>query len=460
MIKGNQRRTLVGSLLLAAAWAAPAHAADVARMEQVMQAEAAGDKFMGAVLVAKGDTVLLDKGYGDADLEWDVPNTPATRFKIGSLAKQFTAAAILLLEERGKLKLSDPIKTWWPDAPASWDKITLSNLLTQTSGIPDYTDAPDFGTTMKLRQTPQQRIATVSGKKLDFAPGEKFSYSNSSYMLLGAVVEKASGMPYAQFMQDNVFTPLGMKDSGYDDMAVVPRRAAGYARRNGTTLNATYVDVSAQHGAGALYSTTHDLLTWEKALFGGRVLSAASFKTMMTPFRDARGPGSPAKGGYGMGVYAGTDGDGRREISHTGSTPGFVSIMTAYPDDSVFVIVLGNIDSTPFADMASKLADLACDKPVILPSERKEVAVDAGVLSRYVGRYQLRPGFVIEMAAKDGALVAHPGDNPEIPLFAQSRTSFFGRSVDVQVDFQGSGDHASSMVWRINGEIWNAPRIP
>jgi CubicO group peptidase (beta-lactamase class C family) len=205
----------------------PARAADVARMEQVLQAAAVDNKFMGAVLVAQGDTILLDKGYGSANLEWNIPNTPQTRFRIASLTKQFAAAAILLLEERGKLKLDDPVKSYIPDAPAGWDKITLFNLLTQTSGIPDYTDAPDFGDTMKLRRTPQQMIATVRDKTLDFAPGEKFSYSNTNYLLLGQAIEKTGSVPFAKFIQDNIFAPLGMKDSGFDTSALVERRASG-----------------------------------------------------------------------------------------------------------------------------------------------------------------------------------------------------------------------------------------
>jgi CubicO group peptidase (beta-lactamase class C family) len=438
----------------------PARAADVARMEQVLQAAAVDNKFMGAVLVAQGDTILLDKGYGSANLEWNIPNTPQTRFRIASLTKQFAAAAILLLEERGKLKLDDPVKSYIPDAPAGWDKITLFNLLTQTSGIPDYTDAPDFGDTMKLRRTPQQMIATVRDKTLDFAPGEKFSYSNTNYLLLGQAIEKTGSVPFAKFIQDNIFAPLGMKDSGFDTSALVERRASGYSSRDGAIVNATYIDASAQYGAGAIYSTTHDLLTWEKALLGGKLLSPASLKKMTTPFRDARGPGAPFKSGYGMGVYVGTMVDGRREISHTGSSSGVITMMSAYPDDKIFVILLSNITTTPFADIASKLADLAFGKTIILPSERKQVAFKPKVMARYAGRYQPRPGVVLEIAQDGGALYAQFGSNPRISLFPQSDSVFFGRDVDVQVDFQVSHGRVPSLIWRVNGDILNAPRIP
>ena len=168
------RNGLAGLLLLTASLSAPAGAVDAARMDQVLQAYAADGEFMGAVLVCQGDSVLVDKGYGSANLEWNIPNSPTTRFWIGSLVKQFTAAAVLLLEERGKLKLDDPVRTYLPDAPASWDRITLFNLLTQTSGIHDYTDTPDFGSMMQRRMTPEQLIATFRDMPLEFTPGSMY----------------------------------------------------------------------------------------------------------------------------------------------------------------------------------------------------------------------------------------------------------------------------------------------
>ena len=455
--KSSRLFCLTVLIALACGTASGAQTPDTARMEQVVRADAGENRFTGAVLVAKGDRVLLDRAYGAANLGWAIPNTPDTRFPINSLAKQFTAAAVLLLEECGKLHLTDTVKTYWPDAPPAWEKITLFNLLTQTSGIPDYADAPDFGDTMKLRKTPEERIATIRDKPLEAVPGEKFAYSNSNYLLLGAIVERASGQPYAAFLQDNIFTPLGMKDSGAESNAPVPRLASGYVHRNGAIVNATYIDPSAQHVA--LFSTTHDLLIWERSLLDGRLLSPASLKKMFTPLREASGPGAPFKAGYGMGIYVGTTEDGRREISHTGSGPGFVSMIAAYPDDRLIVILLSNIDSPTYADIVSKLANVALGKAVILPDERKQVAVDQDVLARYAGRYQLRPGLVVEIVQNGSTLEAHPGNNPVIAIYPQSPTSFFGRTVDVQVDFQVTGRTASSLTWRVNGDVLKAPRL-
>ena len=441
-------------------WVSPALAADVSRMEQVVESEAVGNKFMGAVLVSKDNHILLDRGYGSADLEWNIPNSATTRFRVGSIGKQFTAASVLLLEERGKLKLSDPIKLWWPSAPESWHDVTLLNLLTQTSGIPDFATAPDFGDTMKLSQTLEQRIATIDKQKLLFEPGQRFDYSNSNYVLLGAVVEKASGIPFPAFVQQNVFEPLGMINTGYETRALISERANGYTRENGVITHATYIDISAVAGAGAFYSTTHDLLAWEHGLFEGKLLKPESLKKMTTAFRDGWGPGAPFKGGYGIGLYIGTSLDGRREISHSGDIPGFMSLMAAYPDDKLYVIVLSNIQSAPFGEIANRLTDVALGKTVTLPSERKEIALSPDAIAKYVGRYELKPGVVMEIGRQGNALFAQVNTNPKIPLYAQSQAIFFAKDRDAQLEFLGSGLKSDALLWQLHGDTVKALRLP
>ena len=309
-------------------------------MDEIVQPYVQNKAFMGAVLVARGADVILSKGYGSANLEWDIPNTPSTKFRLGSITKQFTAASILLLEERGKLKLDDPIKTYLPDPPAAWDRITIFNLLTHTSGIPNFTSLPEYKT-LQLSDTPVAKtIATVRDKPLDFFPGGKMSYSNSGYILLGHVIEKVSGGSYEKFVQENIFTPLGMKDSGYDsNSAIIPRRAAGYMPSPKGPFNAGYIHMSIPHAAGALYSTTEDLLRWEQALFGGKVVSAESLEKMTTPF----------KNDYALGVVVQTAG-GRKVIQHGGGIEGFNTFTAYYPDDKLTVAVLANINGqTPNA---------------------------------------------------------------------------------------------------------------
>jgi CubicO group peptidase (beta-lactamase class C family) len=196
--------------------ATPAFAQDVARMEEIIQGYVQKRTFMGSVLVARDGDILLNKGYGMANVEWDVPNSPATKFRVGSITKQFTAASILLLEQRGLLKTTDPIKKYFPEAPAAWDPITLHHLLTHTSGIPNFTASPSYATLRVTGTTIDKTIATFKDSPLDFPVGEKMAYSNSGYLVLGYVIEKVSGQSYASFLEENIFKPLSMNDSGYD----------------------------------------------------------------------------------------------------------------------------------------------------------------------------------------------------------------------------------------------------
>ena len=174
-------------------------------MDQIVQSYVTSGKFMGSILVARGDEVLLSKGYGSANLEWAIPNQPSTKFRLGSLTKQFTAASILLLEEGGKLKVDDPVKKYLPDAPAAWDKVTIFHLLTHTSGIPSFTDSADYAPSEPFATTPEKIVAKFRDKPLEFEPGEQWKYSNSGYVLLGYLIEKITGGTYANFVQDNIF---------------------------------------------------------------------------------------------------------------------------------------------------------------------------------------------------------------------------------------------------------------
>jgi CubicO group peptidase (beta-lactamase class C family) len=231
------------------------------RMDQIVQSYVSNKQFMGSVLVAHGNDVLFSKGYGSANLEWDIPDSPSTKFRLGSVTKQFTAASILLLEERGKLKVEDPVKKYLPDAPAAWDKMTIFHVLTHTAGIPNFTSFPEYASLEPFPTTPEKLVGRFRDKPLDFQPGENWSYSNSGYILLGYLIEKISGESYEKFVQENIFSPLGMKDSGYDsNSAIIAHRATGYQRGpDGTVANAGYIHMSVPHAAGALYSTTEDL---------------------------------------------------------------------------------------------------------------------------------------------------------------------------------------------------------
>ena len=196
-------------------------AQDSSRMDQIVQTYVANHQFMGSVLVARGSHVLLSKGYGSANLEWEVPNSPNTKFRLGSITKQFTAASILLLEERGKLNINDPVKKYVPDAPPTWEKITIFHVLTHTSGIPSFTSFADYPKLEPFPATAEQLVARFRDKPLEFQSGEKWNYSNSGYVLLTYLTERISGTSYEQFVRENIFAPLGMQDSGYDSTSGV-----------------------------------------------------------------------------------------------------------------------------------------------------------------------------------------------------------------------------------------------
>jgi CubicO group peptidase (beta-lactamase class C family) len=334
----NIRLSITGALALFAMSAvSDARGQDVRRLEEVVDSLAAKG-FTGSVLVAKGDEVLLNKAWGQANLEWDIPNTPATRFRIASITKQFTAAAILLLEERGKLSVEDPVQKYLPDAPASWSTITIFHLLTHTSGLPDYAALPPYRSVGPL--TPAEVVARFRDTPLDFVPGERWNYSNSGYALLGFLIEQVSGKSYAEFLRENIFMPLKMDDSGYDlSRDVILRRASGYRQTTAGTVNAPYLDMSLPYAAGGLYSTTGDLLTWTRALFGGRVLSAASLKKMTTPV-----PQSPNGYAFGLNVQSV---QGRTVIFHAGGINGFTTTLAYYPDTHVTIAVLSNVADAP-----------------------------------------------------------------------------------------------------------------
>ena len=400
-------------------------AQDVSRMDEVVQYNVSNKKFMGSVLVARGEEILLNKGYGSANLEWNIANSPATKFRLGSVTKQFTAAAILLLEERGKLKTDDPVKKFMSDAPTAWEKITIYHLLTHTSGIPNFTSFPDYPSQKPFAATPEKLVARFRDKPLDFQPGEKWSYSNSGYILLGYVLEKASGESYEQFLQENIFGPLDMKDSGYDsNSAIILRRASGYGPGKDGPMNAEFIHMSIPFSAGALYSTTEDLLRWQRGLFGGKLLSAASLAKMTTPFKDD----------YACGVGVRTV-NGRRVIDHGGGIEGFNTFLAYYPDDKLTVVALSNLNGGAPQQIVSQLAAIARGEKVELPSERKEISVAPKILEQFVGTYQLAPKVNMMITIESGQLISQVSGQGKVPLFATSETKFFPKVVDAEIEF-------------------------
>jgi len=295
------------------------------------------DKLPGLSLaVLKGGKVILTRGLGFADLEKKTPVTPETAFEVGSITKQFTAAAIMLLVEDGKLHLDDPIVPYLDGASESWRSITIRHLLTHTSGIGDHTGDPVLKEKRKTQfLDPKDVLQVMGAKKLEFEPGEKHSYSNTNYFLLGLIVTKISGRPYSQFMAERIFKPLGMRSTRLTNGKAAPDLAQGYKTTGAKT---DYINSTSE---GGLISTVLDLAKWVMALDAGKVIKKESLAQVLTPLTLNNGNHV----GYGFGWIINSDkSSGNPIIEHGGFTYGFSNFITRLPTDGLTVIALTNSD--------------------------------------------------------------------------------------------------------------------
>jgi CubicO group peptidase (beta-lactamase class C family) len=301
-----------------------------------------------ALEIIQNGKPVKTSAYGLANLEWQTAVTPDTVFEIGSITKQFTAAGILLLAQEGRLSVDDKISRHLKDTPESWTNITLRHLLTHTSGIKNYTALEGFELTRRLTQA--QFIRKIGGYALDFPPGEKWSYCNSGFNLLGYVIENVSGQNYWAFMHERIFGPLGMSSTtNRDPRTVIPRRASGYeTNRAGQYINRDY-DLTDVFSAGEIVSTGGDLAKWNAALDAQKLLAPATEQLMWTPVRLNNGRTHP----YGFGWFLDPL-QGHENIGHSGSTSGFSASIQRFPKDGLAVIVLTNSDETGVATKVAK----------------------------------------------------------------------------------------------------------
>lgn len=311
----------------------------------------------GSVLVAR-DGMLFSKGYSLADKDQHIANTTQTRFRIGSITKQFTAMAVLILQERGKLRVQDHVCLYVPQCPRDWQPITIEQLLMHSSGIPDYINAPDFLSFWTQPATPAQLLARFKDLPLDFTPGSVFRYSNSGYALLGYIIERVSGKTYATFLRENIFMPLKMNDSGYDSQyPALPQHATGYYK--GYSKPDAY-EPSVLYAAGALYSTVEDLYRWDQALVQDKLLPRQAQDTMLTPHIACppSGPGGcllSTDQGYGYGWFIAAEPQGKL-IYHVGHIDGYFTYNGFYAQHNLYVVVLSNLETTDVLQIGRKLA--------------------------------------------------------------------------------------------------------
>ena len=345
------------------------------QIEQLLSKYNEYGQFNGSALVAENGKVIFKKGFGSANMEWNIPNQPDTKFRLGSISKQFTALLIVKLAEEGKLKLDVPITTYLSDYPKeNGDKITIHQLLTHSSGIPNYTSAPNFFKD-KARNpyTPAEFVKTFSSLPLEFTPGEKFNYSNSGYFLLGYIIEKITGKTYEQYLQEIVFTPLKMMNSGYDHSDVILKnRAAGYEKQGKKIVNAAYLDMSIPYAAGSLYSTVEDLYLWDQALYTNKLLSEKSMELLFKPYIKAGG----ASYGYGWFIDEFDNGDKGKPkmVGHGGGINGFNTIISRIFTDKNLVVLLNNTGGTVLGEMTNAIQAILYNKPFEQP--QKSLALD------------------------------------------------------------------------------------
>ena len=295
-----------------------------------------------ALAVVRDGRVVKEQGYGLASVELNAPVTPATVFEIGSVSKQITAAAVMLLVEEGKVGLDDPVAKYLPEAPAEWGGVTVRHLLTHTSGLKNYTGLAGFELTERLKR--DEFVRRIAAHPLAFAPGEAHSYGNTNYNLLGFVVEAASGRPYWEFVQERIFRPLGMTSTAdRDPRNVIPNRAAGYEWEGGRLVGRDY-DLTDVFSAGAIVSTVRDLVRWDAALESERLLKRSSLELVWSPVRLNGGKSYP----YGFGWYIESL-RGHRVVRHNGQTAGFAASIARYTDDRLTVIVLTNLGTIGLA---------------------------------------------------------------------------------------------------------------
>jgi len=386
------------------------------------------------VIVVKDGKTVLRKAYGAADIGANKPLTPGTVLRLGSITKQFTAVAILMLADEGKLALNDPITRFFPGYPLGGKVVTVEHLLTHTSGIVSFTGKPEYGANMGKDVGVADMIDSFKNDPLEFEPGTQYRYNNSGYFLLGAIIEKVSGQTYAQFLERRIFTPLGMKDTAFEGHERSrAERAAGYSKVEGGFAPAEKLSMTQPYAAGSLVSTVDDLARWNAAIGAGKLLKPASWKLAFKPYML-----TPEKStDYGYGWHVGTL-QGVPVIDHGGGINGFRSFALRLPQQKVFVAVLANADSgNPDPEvLAKKAAALAIGKPF---KEHKAIALDARALEAFAGDYATDSDDKRSFTVRDGALVMQRGQGSARPMKPFAPNGFFIPGSLAQFTFERDG---------------------
>jgi CubicO group peptidase (beta-lactamase class C family) len=408
-------------------------------INEVLEKTFKSDEPGAAVIVVRDGKVVFRKGYGKANLELGVPVEPDMVFRLGSITKQFTAVAILMLAEQGKLSLDDDITKFLPDYPTKGQRITIEHLLTHTSGIKSYTSLPEWLALWRKDLTVKEIIDLFKNQPMDFAPGERWSYSNSGYILLGAIIEKVSGQTYQEFVEKNIFAPLGMKHSYYDvTVRLIPRRVEGYSKANEGYQNAAYLSMTQPFSAGALMSSVDDLALWDAALYTEKLVKQQSLKRAWTPRLLNNGKSTHYGYGWSMSTY-----EGHPIIEHSGGVNGFATDALRMPADRIFVAILTNKDSMSPGAVAFEVAALAIGKPYQEPAAIK---LTASQLDQYVGVYQLDEKEEVIIRRDGEKLFANLPGGGRAEIIPSSETQFFIRDSLTRLSFSKNTAGVTALV--------------
>ncbi len=439
-----------------AAAQAPTDEALIARIDQLAARALSGPGAAGlSIAVARGNATILSKGYGFADLEHEVAATDASLFRIASVTKQYTAAAIMKLAEQGKLGLDADVTTYI-EYPTQGRTVTIRHLLTHTSGIKSYTDVTAHEEPTAGDIAPEKVLDPVRDLPFDFEPGTAWAYNNTGYHLLGMIIEKISGVPYAQYLQDEFFTPLNLTRTRYDVASdIIPGRARGYRLLDGKAANAAYINMRVPFSSGGLLATAGDLVAWQLALVGGKVVSPHSYTQMTTPATLT--DGSPTDYGFGLRMR---DLDGHPCIMHGGGINGFNAVLAYYTEEKLSVAVISNSESVPSSLVAGEIARAALG----IAHEFADLPLTAAELEPLIGAYridEIELDFVV--TAADGKLFLQGTGEPPVPVMAQGDCEFratWDPSLKITFDPPAPGEKSPSFTLHQHGETFRAVRVP
>ncbi len=391
---------------------------NVEKYDQLLSEIFKEDSPGATAIVAQGDQVLFSKGYGLANLEHLVAMQPDHVFEIGSITKQFTVVAIMMLVEEGKIQLEDDITTVLPEYPTHGHTITIHHLLTHTSGIKSYTGMEDWRGKWREDMTPEEMIDLFKNQPMDFAPGEAYAYNNSAYFMLGYIIEKVSGMTYEEYLQQKIFDPLGLENTYYGSQSqIIPNRANGYQKNGETLINAEYLSLTQPYAAGSIMSTIGDLHLWQRAITNNVLITEESKQQAWTSAQ--LNDGSLTYYGYGWGINEINDSP---SVEHSGGIFGYNTNGIYLPEQDIYVAVLSNTDFISTGEVSTKMAAMAIGKP--FSDKEEKINLPEDYLLSLTGVYNFDDGTVRYITYEDGQMYSQRKGSNRFEIYPVSKEKF------------------------------------